>query len=67
MLVIGTSAVVSPACDIPVMAKQAGATIVEVNLEETQLTRYVSDWILIGSAGSILQSVLEQVRSGRGR
>jgi NAD-dependent deacetylase len=67
MLVIGTSAVVSPACDIPVMAKQAGATIVEVNLEETQLTRYVSDWILIGSASSILQSVLEQVRSGRGR
>ena len=67
MLVIGTSAVVSPACDMPVMAKQTGATIVEVNLEETQLTRYVSDWILIGSASSILQSVLEQVRSGRGR
>jgi NAD-dependent deacetylase len=61
MLVIGTSAVVSPACDIPVLAKRAGAAIVEVNLEETQLTRYVSDWILQGSASQILQSVLDGV------
>ncbi len=63
MLVIGTSAVVSPACEIPVMAKRAGATIVEVNLEETQLTRHVSDWILKGSAALILQGVLDEVRS----
>jgi NAD-dependent deacetylase len=63
MLVIGTSAVVSPACEIPVMAKRAGATIVEVNLEATQLTRHVSDWILKGSAALILQRVLDEVRS----
>jgi NAD-dependent deacetylase len=63
MLVIGTSAVVSPACEIPLMAKRAGATIVEVNLEETQLTRHVSDWILKGSAALILQGVLDEVRS----
>jgi NAD-dependent deacetylase len=61
MLVIGTSAVVSPACDIPVLAKRAGAAVVEVNLEETQLTRSVSDWILKGSAGAVLQAVLEGV------
>ena len=67
MLVIGTSAVVFPACDLPAMAKQNGATIIEVNLEETPLTGNISDWILIGSASSVLQSVLEQVRSRRGR
>ena len=67
MLVIGTSAVVFPACELPAMAKQNGATILEVNLEETPLTRHISDWILIGPASSILQSVLEQVRSRRGR
>jgi NAD-dependent deacetylase len=61
MLVIGTSAVVSPACDIPVMAKNAGAVVVEVNMEETQLTRYVSDWILQGSAARTLQAVLDRV------
>ena len=63
MLVVGTSAVVSPACEIPEMAKRAGGTIVEINLEETQLTRYVSDWILKGSAALILQSILERVGS----
>lgn len=67
MLVIGTSAAVFPACELPAMAKQNGATIIEVNLEETPLTRYISDWILIGSASSILQSILEQVRSRTGR
>ena len=65
MLVIGTSAIVSPACDIPVMAKRAGAVVVEVNLEETQLTRSASDWILKGSASRILQSVLDGVASHR--
>ena len=61
MLVIGTSAVVSPACDLPVIAKRAGATVVEINVEETQLTPHISDWILKGSAGAILQSVLSEV------
>ena len=61
MLVIGTSAVVSPACDIPVLAKKGGATLVEVNLEETQLTQDVSDWILKGSASRIMQSVMDQL------
>jgi NAD-dependent deacetylase len=65
MLVIGTSAVVSPACDIPLLAKKAGAVVVEVNLEETQLTRSVSDWILKGSASRILQSILDGVASMR--
>jgi NAD-dependent deacetylase len=61
MLVIGTSAVVSPACDIPVLAKKGGATLVEVNLEETQLTHDVSDWILKGYAGRIMQSVMDHL------
>ncbi len=61
MLMIGTSAVVSPACDIPVLAKKGGATLVEVNLEETPLTRDVADWILKGSASRVMQSVLDQL------
>jgi len=63
MLVIGTSAVVAPACDLPLIAKRAGATIVEVNLEETQLTRYVSHWILKGSASGLLQALVDQIVS----
>ena len=67
MLVIGTSAVVSPASDLPVMAKKAGATIVEVNLEETQLTRHITHWILKGSASILLQALVNEIESaGRG-
>jgi NAD-dependent deacetylase len=67
MLVIGTSAVVAPACDLPLIAKRAGATIVEVNLEETQLTRYISNWILKGSASVLLPALLKEIMSaGRG-
>lgn len=64
MLVIGTSAVVSPACDLPVIAKKRGAVIVEINLEETQLTRYISSWILKGSASEILSRLVGAVSAG---
>jgi NAD-dependent deacetylase len=58
MLVIGTSAVVSPACDLPVIAKKRGAAIVEVNLEETQLTPYISSWLLRGAASDVLSRIV---------
>jgi NAD-dependent deacetylase len=61
MLVVGTSAVVSPACDLPILAKKKGALVVEVNLEETQLTGHVSNWILKGSAGEVLSRVVGAV------
>jgi len=38
MIVVGTSLVVSPANLLPVYAKQNGATIIEVNPEETPMT-----------------------------
>ncbi len=65
MLVIGTSAVVSPACDVPVIAKRGGAKIVEINLEETKLTSYVTDWILKGSASGIMSELLCEVLANR--
>jgi len=64
MLVIGTSAVVSPACDLPVMAKRTGAAVVEINLEETQLTRQISNWLLKGPASKILSAVLDEITAG---
>ncbi len=61
MLVIGTSAVVSPACDLPVIAKLAGATVVEINLEETPLTGRISHWLLKGSASQIMHHLLQEI------
>jgi NAD-dependent deacetylase len=41
LLVIGTSAQVSPACDIPRIAKETGAAVIEINPEPTSLTASV--------------------------
>jgi NAD-dependent deacetylase len=53
MFVIGTSAIVQPAASIPIIGKQSGATIIEVNLEPTPLTGLV-DHSFLGKAGKVL-------------
>jgi NAD-dependent deacetylase len=53
MLVVGTSAVVEPAASLPMLAKQNGASLIEVNLEATSLSPF-ADESLRGPAGEIL-------------
>ncbi len=63
--VVGTSAVVYPAAYIPLTAKKNGSYIVEVNIEETDLSGY-ADYSLFGKAGEILpeiMGVLKEIRS----
>ena len=62
MLVIGTSAVVYPAANIPQIAKQAGAVVVEINPEPTPLTGFVSDYIIPGKAGTILPEIVNELK-----
>jgi NAD-dependent deacetylase len=52
-LVVGTSALVYPAANIPGIAKAAGAYVVEVNPEETPLSSFC-DEVLTGKAGDLL-------------
>jgi NAD-dependent deacetylase len=59
MLVVGTSAVVQPAAMIPVIAKENGAKIVEINLEKTPLTFEISDYLIMGEAGEVMNRILE--------
>jgi len=66
LLVIGTSAQVSPACDIPRVAKKAGATVVEINPEETALTRTVADLHVPGTATDAVRSILIALSGGEG-
>ena len=56
---VGTSAVVYPAASLPVVAKRAGAYVVEVNIEKTELSE-VADEVLIGRSGEILPALLSQ-------
>ncbi len=58
MLVVGTSAVIHPAAMIPVIAKDNGAKIVEINPERTPLTDNISDYLIMGRAGEVLNHIL---------
>lgn len=63
MLVIGTSAVVYPAADIPVVAKQAGAQVIEINPEPTDLTGRISDLIIQEKAGVVIPQILAAIEA----
>ena len=61
MLVVGTSGIVQPAASLPLIAKRAGAFIVEINPEETPLTEYASDVFLQGKSGEVLPALYEVI------
>lgn len=63
LLVIGTSAQVSPACDIPRISREMGAAIVEINPEETSLTRTVADLHIRETAGNAFSILMREIRS----
>lgn len=54
---IGTSAVVQPAAQLPLVAKRNGARIVEINPNQTALS-VVADWSLQGPAGELLPALV---------
>lgn len=77
MLVVGTSAQVEPAASLPLIAKGIqtmsrrlgdlyasikDCRIIEINREPTPLTERVSDFIIQGSTGAILQGIVERIR-----
>ncbi len=55
-LIIGTSGVVQPAATLPRIAAEHGATTVEINLEDTPLSRFM-DFTLRGASGSVLDEL----------
>jgi NAD-dependent deacetylase len=61
MIIIGTSGVVHPAASIPQVAKEAGATVIEINPEMSALTPFVVDHFLQGPSGSITQTLFNQL------
>ncbi len=58
MLVVGTSAVVQPASIMPEIAKRNGASVVEINPEETPLTDRITDCFLKGDAGKVMNQLV---------
>ena len=61
--VVGTSAVVYPAAGLVYTAKASGATIVEINIEETEISSSVN-YLYFGKAGEILPKIFEEYKLG---
>jgi NAD-dependent deacetylase len=66
LLIIGTSAVVSPFNVLPRQAKQVGARIIEINLERTVLTDHITDVLLQGKATEMVSGLVSAVRELKG-
>ncbi len=61
-LVVGTSGLVHPAASLPYIAKQAGAKVIEVNPNRSELTESC-DLFLAGPSGVVLPQLVEKLRS----
>jgi NAD-dependent deacetylase len=59
LLSVGTSSLVYPAADIPMQAHRAGATVVQVNPNPTDLDN-VADFNLRGSAAVVLPALMQR-------
>jgi NAD-dependent deacetylase len=60
-LVIGTTGEIMPACQVPYMAKDNGAKIIEVNVDPSNFTYSITDIFLQGKAGEIMPMLLKEI------
>ncbi len=61
-LSVGTSAVVYPAAGLPLVAKEAGAYVAEVNVERSAIAGEMSE-VVLGPSGEVLPALVEAVRA----
>lgn len=61
-MLVGTSCVVQPAAMLPGVAKNAGATLIEVNVEPSEATYFV-DIFLQGKSGEVLPRLAEALEA----
>jgi NAD-dependent deacetylase len=62
MLVVGTSSLVAPMSNMPYVAKENNARIIEVNLDVTFISDFASDIIIKGKAEEILPQIVSEVK-----
>jgi len=59
-ILIGTTGEIMPASQIPLMAKENGAVIIEVNIEESNYTANITDIFLPGKATMIMDMIWKE-------
>ena len=52
---------VQPAALMPVVAKESGAKIIEINRESTLLTGEISDYLIKGPAADVIKGIIEEL------
>ena len=57
-IIIGTTGEIMPASQIPFLAKQNGAKIIEVNIAESNFTNKITDIFLQGKASEVMEQLL---------
>jgi len=60
-LLIGTTGEVMPAAIVPRLAKENGATIIEVNPKESFYTNEITDIFLQGKAGDVMERIVSKL------
>jgi NAD-dependent deacetylase len=50
---------------MPILAKQAGAVVIEINPESTPLTGVISDFLILGDAGAIMNRIISGLEARR--
>ena len=61
-LVIGTTGVIYPAGQIPALAKQNGAKIIEINVEESEYTYSITDVFIKEKASVAMNYILKKLK-----
>jgi NAD-dependent deacetylase len=61
MVIIGTSALVYPAASFPADARMRGASLIEVNTDDSALT-HLCDVVLQGPSGQVLPDLVQGIR-----
>lgn len=63
MLLIGTTGEVMPASMIPKVARRNGATIIEINTEETTFTHSITELFLKGKASGVCAQLQQEMKT----
>jgi len=63
LIAVGSSLVVYPAADIPLIAKQGGGTLVLINKQKTPLD-VMADYVINDEAGRILPQIIRILKDG---
>jgi NAD-dependent deacetylase len=61
-IVIGSSLVVYPAAQLPLLAKQSGSKLIIINLADTSFDPY-ADVLIQGKAGEVMRKLVERVKN----